>query len=86
MSACRNQPSAANRDASPSELAHILNSKANLEIDAAEVHRTLPSARATFAQLIADEVVETLESPSRDEVKNEIQLLGMTGAFDGLSV
>ncbi len=36
-----------------------------------------------FAQMIADEVVETLESPTKDDVKDEIKLLGLTNAFQG---
>ncbi|MEL6104685.1 MAG: hypothetical protein AAFU85_01555 [Planctomycetota bacterium] len=43
-------------------------------------------AKAAFAQLLADEVVETLQSPQKDAVQKEIQSLGMGAAFTGVSV
>ena len=56
------------------------------EVDEGVVNRALPLAKSMFAQLIADEVVETLESPSRDDVKEEIRTLGLVGAFEGVIV
>ncbi|MEO1525694.1 MAG: hypothetical protein AAFX06_09670 [Planctomycetota bacterium] len=43
-------------------------------------------AKAAFAQLLADEVVETLQKPQKDAVEKEIRSLGMGAAFDGVSV
>ena len=43
-------------------------------------------AKAAFAQLLADEVVETLQDPKKDAVKKEIKSLGMGAAFSGVSV
>ena len=57
-----------------------------IEIDADMVESLLPAARTMFAQLIADEVVETLEKPSKDDVKEEIKTLGMMHAFNGVAV
>lgn len=56
------------------------------DVDQETVNREIPKARSMFAQLIADEVVETLESPTKDDVKDEIKLLGMSAAFEGLAV
>tara|TARA_R110002049_G_scaffold2750_9_gene22346 strand:- start:17308 stop:18030 length:723 start_codon:yes stop_codon:yes gene_type:complete len=56
------------------------------DLDVMTVGTKLAEARALFAQLIADEVVETLESPDPDAVKKEINSLGLGRAFDGLGV
>lgn len=50
------------------------------------VEKTLPAARAMFAQLIADEVAETLEAPDREGVKREILKLGLAKAFEGIAI
>ncbi len=78
--------STTNRDASSEQLAAILKSEAGIEIDAASVSTILPEARALFAQLVADEVAETLESPTGDDVKKEIGQLGLGKAFNGIAV
>jgi hypothetical protein len=39
-----------------------------------------------FAQLVADEVAETLENPTSEGVKREINKLGLGKAFNGVSV
>ncbi len=80
------QYSTNHRDASPDQLASILKSEARIEIDAATVSVILTQARALFAQLVADEVAETLESPTGDDVKREIGLLGLGKAFNGIAV
>lgn len=67
-------------------LAQQIAAEYDIEIDAESVERVLPEARAMFAQLIADEVVETLESPTKGDVKDEIKALGMAQAFSGLTV
>lgn len=78
--------STANRNASPEQLVSILKSEAGIEIDASSVRAILPEARALFAQLVADEVAETLESPTGDDVKKEIGQLGLGKAFNGIAV
>ncbi|TWU26400.1 hypothetical protein Pla52o_02530 [Novipirellula galeiformis] len=57
-----------------------------IEIDEARIREVLPEARAMFAQLLADEVAETLEKPTAQEVKIELQTLGLTKAFDGIVI
>ena len=76
----------ADTSATSEALASKINDEYGIELDAAKVDQTLPAARAMFAQLIADEVVETLESPSKGDVKEEIKALGMAQAFSGLTV
>ncbi len=78
--------STTHRDASPDQLVSILKDQAGIQIDAATVNLILPQARAMFAQAVADEVAETLESPTGDEVKKEIGLLGLGKAFNGIAV
>ena len=55
-------------------------------LDVTTLGARLSEARALFAQLIADEVVETLQSPDPDAVKQEIASLGLGRAFDGFVV
>lgn len=76
----------ANPQATPEMLVVQIAADSGIQTDAATIRSTLPEARAIFAQLIADEVAETLESPSGDQVKHEIQLLGLSRAFNGISV
>jgi hypothetical protein len=78
--------STANQDASPEKLVMILRSESGIDVDAATVSTVLPEARALFAQLVADEVAETLESPTGDDVKKEIGQLGLGKAFNGIAV
>ena len=68
------------------QLVQQVSKEVGIEADADMVNRAIPLARSMFAQLIADEVVETLESPSKEDVKEEIRLLGMGSAFEGMSV
>ena len=51
------------------------------QLDAIEL-----DAKAVFAQLLADEVVETLQTPQKAAVEKEIRSLGMGAAFHGVSV
>lgn len=76
----------ANPQATPEMLVVQIATDSGVQTDAATIRVTLPEARAIFAQLIADEVAETLESPSVDDVKQEIQLLGLSRAFNRISV
>jgi hypothetical protein len=55
-------------------------------LDDMNISTKLREARTLFAQLIADEVVETLETPDSEAVKKEINSLGLGRAFDGLGV
>ena len=76
----------ANPRATPAMLVVQLASEFNINIDENTLQSTLVTARALFAQLIADEVAETLGSPNREEVKAEIAFLGLGKAFSGISV
>jgi len=78
--------STGNGDASLDQLVSIIRTEAGIEIDPSEVNIVLPQARALFAQLIADEVAETLESPTGEDVKREIGQLGLGRAFNGIAV
>ena len=81
--------------ASPDELSQLIQkqlvkrSRANKvapSIDVMSISKRLQESRTLFAQLIADEVVETLETPDPEDVKKEIISLGLGRAFDGLGV
>ncbi len=76
----------ANPQATPAMLVVQISSELGVNTDEAMVQRTLPIARALFAQLVADEVAETLESPTSDGVKREIAQLGLGRAFNGVNV
>jgi hypothetical protein len=78
--------STANREASPDQLASIIQSETGIEIGAGSIDTILPEARAVFAQMVADEVAETLESPTGEDVKREIGQLGLGRAFNGIAV
>lgn len=71
---------------STTTLIATIESESGITVDEATVVELLPEARAMFAQLIADEVAETLESPSSEDVKREIEQLGLGRAFNGVSV
>jgi hypothetical protein len=72
--------------ADTAELVGRISDEHSIDLSQREIEETLPQARALFAQLIADEIVETLESPSKNDVKEEIKLLGIASAFSGLGV
>jgi hypothetical protein len=78
--------STANPQSSPSMLVVQIASETGAKTDEATVQATLPLARALFAQLVADEVAETLENPTSEDVKREISQLGLGKAFSGVSV
>lgn len=67
-------------------LAIRLATESNVTITPNEVEELLPVSRETFAQLIADEVAETLDIPSKPEVHAEIQDLGLAGILANLVV
>ncbi|MEM8667698.1 MAG: hypothetical protein AAGG48_09300 [Planctomycetota bacterium] len=72
--------------ATPAMLVVQVASEFNVTLDETSLQSTLVTARALFAQLIADEVAETLENPNREEVKSEIAFLGLGKAFSGVTV
>lgn len=74
-----------NPKATVDELVTMANKTASQSVDSNAVNRLLPESKAMFAQLLADEVVETLQSPTKADVKQEIKQLGMAGAFAGLA-
>ncbi|WP_255716157.1 hypothetical protein [Rhodopirellula halodulae] len=59
---------------------------AERQVTAEEVKRQLPLARALFAQLLADEIMLTLENADAAAIQEEIQRLGLKKAFAGLRV
>lgn len=61
-------------------------SECGVHMDEENVQKILPVAKAMFAQLVADEVAETLENPTREHVKREIRQLGLGKAFEGVQV
>jgi len=76
----------ANPKLTTTQLVQQVSKESGIEVDDEVVNRSLTVAKSMFAQLIADEVVETLEGPTKEDVKQEIKLLGMTGAFEGLMI
>jgi len=75
-----------NPQATPEMLAAQLATDENISLDPQQVPGLLASARAVFAQLIADEVAETLDDPNEESVKQEIARLGLGKAFTGVGV
>ncbi|MEM0926071.1 MAG: hypothetical protein AAGJ83_08550 [Planctomycetota bacterium] len=69
----------------PAELAKVVNERTGESPTSEQVQQLKIDAKAAFAQLLADEIVETLQEPSRDAVKREIEILGIGSAFAGLS-
>jgi hypothetical protein len=76
----------ADPQATPAMMVVRIASETGLKTDEQTVQTTLPEARTLFAQLVADEVAETLEDPRGDDVQREISQLGLGKAFDGISV
>jgi hypothetical protein len=75
-----------NPQATPAMLVVQVASEIGANIDEGSMQVTLEEARTLFAQLVADEVAETLEDPQGDDVKREINKLGLGRAFDGVSL
>lgn len=75
-----------NTGATAAMLVAQLNADGENRISESEVSRLLTRARTFFAQFIADEVAETLQKPTRDEVKREIATLGLGKAFSGIAI
>jgi hypothetical protein len=70
----------------PAMLVVQIASEFNLTLDEQAVQSILITARGLFAQVLADEVAETLEDPSVDDVKEEIAILALGKAFSGITV
>ncbi|MCA9135372.1 MAG: hypothetical protein KDB00_01400 [Planctomycetales bacterium] len=78
--------STVNSKASLDELAAAVEKQCSVKLDQVKLQQLKLEAKAAFAQLLADEVVETLENPDKASVKKEIQSLGIGGVFSGLTV
>jgi len=63
-----------------------LQEERGIDMDSKTIEERLTEARASFAQLLADEVAETIESPTKETVKSELKILGLTKAFEGVAV
>ncbi|MCD0458531.1 hypothetical protein LOC72_03520 [Roseiconus lacunae] len=68
------------------ELADKAEARTGTRPEGPQVQQFKHEAKAAFAQLLADEVVETLEKADKVSVKNEINKLGIGSAFHGLNV
>lgn len=55
-------------------------------IDPGEIRSQLELARVRFAQQVADEVAQTLETPESAQIESEIKKLGLGKAFMGVKV
>ena len=71
---------------SRAEIARVASESAGRPIGQEVVRDRLPEARTAFAQFIADEIAETLESPTTQDVKAEIARLGLAKAFEGIRI
>lgn len=80
------QASTAGGNKTPTMLAAQIASEGGIQLGEASVMELLAEARTLFAQLIADEVAETLEDPKGEDVKQEIATLGLSRAFDGIAI
>lgn len=68
------------------ELAAAVEKRIAVPLEQARLQQLKLESKAAFAQLLADEIVETLENPDKAMVKKEIQSLGIGKAFAGLAV
>ena len=73
-------------EAGVSELAAEIAEAGGRKLSGEAVATVLETARTMFAQLIADEVAETLDEPTREAVGGEIRHLGLGTLFDGQAV
>lgn len=70
----------------PAMLVVQIASEFNVTLDEQAVQSILITARGLFAQVLADEVAETLEDLSENDVKEEIAILGLGQAFSGITI
>ena len=73
-------------DANEEDIVEAIRIRTGQEVGVEQLDAIELDAKAVFAQLLADEVVETLETPDKSMVEKEIRSLGMGAAFAGLSV
>ncbi len=59
-----------------------LAAEANVTASAEQIQATIPIARETFAQLVADEIAQTLDNPTDQDVRSEIEKLALSGLID----
>ena len=74
----------ANPQATPSMLVIQIATETGVQIDETQAEAILAEARRMFAQLVADEISETLEKPESVDVRQEIKTLGLGKAFTGI--
>ena len=74
----------ANPQATASMLVIQIATETGVQIDEPKAEAILTESRSIFAQLIADEVSETLENPESADVRQEIKTLGLGKAFTGI--
>jgi len=58
----------------------------DLKIPEERIGEILAVAKVQFAQILADEICETLSGDSLESIQEEIQLLGLNRAFDGIKL
>jgi hypothetical protein len=78
--------STVNPKASLDELAVAVERQCGVKLDQIKIQQFKLEGKAAFAQLLADEVVETLANPDKASVQKEIQSLAIGSVFSGLSV
>lgn len=72
--------------ATPEILVVQIAAETGVQTDQEMIRKLLPEARAMFAQLLADEVADTLDDPDSNDIKQEIRILGLSRAFHGINV
>lgn len=79
------QCATANPQATPGMLVIQLATDMGINVDEQTTETLLSEARKVFAQLVADEVADTLEKPDSNAVTKEIKSLGLSKAFVGIA-
>jgi len=79
------QCATANPQATPGMLVIQLATDMGINVDEQSTETLLSEARKVFAQLVADEVADTLEKPDSNAVTKEIKSLGLSKAFVGIA-
>jgi hypothetical protein len=74
----------ANPQATPEMLVVQIATDTDHRIDVTSIREHLLRARSLFAQLLADEVAETLEGPSDEDVRHEMKLLDLSRVLQGI--
>lgn len=75
----------ANPKATPGMLVIRVATETGAQIDESKAEVILAESRRIFAQLVADEISETLEKPESADVRKEIKTLGLGEAFAGVT-